>query len=101
MADITYSLPDFGFTTIRNYRETSHAKGPQDGAGANVKHMCDLDVIRGKVRIQNAKDLYNHLLENYRNPAATAFPSRSVKLARRVFFYIESVYRKRKGHSRR
>ena len=99
MADVSYSTSDFGFTTIRNYMETSHAKGPQDGAGANLKHMCDLDVIRGKVRIQNAKDLYEHLQKNQRNPAASSFPSRSIKLARREFFYIEKVNRNREGSS--
>ena len=56
----------------------------QYGAGINIKHMCDLDVIRGKVRIQNAKDLYEHLHNIYRSPTASTFPSRAVKLAERV-----------------
>lgn len=99
MADITYSLTDFGFVTIRNYMETSHTKGPQDGAGANVKHKCDLEVIRGKVKIQNAKDLYEHLIKNYQVPAASTYPSKTVKLAGRVFFYIENINRNREGRS--
>ena len=99
MADVTFSETDFGFTTIRNYMETSHAKGPQDDAGANVKHMCDLDVIRGKVRIQTAKDFYEHLEANFKHPAAPSFPSRSVKLAKREFFYLENTDRNRGGRS--
>ena len=99
MADVTHSRADFGFPTIRNFMETSHAKGPQDGAGANVKHMCDLDVIRGKVRIQNARDFYEHLKKNYENPAAASFQSRSVKLAKREFFYVENINRNRENRS--
>lgn len=60
MGDVSYSKLDFGFTTIRNYFETSHAKGPQDGAGANLKHKADMAVIRREVVIQNAKDLFDY-----------------------------------------
>ena len=28
MGDVSYSMADFGYTTIRNYFKTSHAKGP-------------------------------------------------------------------------
>ncbi len=40
---------DFGYVTIRNYFETSHAKGLQDGAGANLKHKADIAVIKRQV----------------------------------------------------
>ena len=36
MGDVAQSSSDFGYMTIRNFFETSHAKGPQDGAGANL-----------------------------------------------------------------
>lgn len=49
MGDVSHSVVDFGFTTIRNYFETSHAKGPQDGAGANLKHKADMAVIKRQV----------------------------------------------------
>lgn len=49
MGDVTHSDVDFGFTTIRNFFETSHAKGPQDGAGANLKHKADMAVIKRQV----------------------------------------------------
>lgn len=51
IGDVSHSVVDFGFTTIRNYFETSHAKGPQDGAGANLKHKADMDVIKRQVSI--------------------------------------------------
>ena len=41
--------------TIRNYFETSHAKGPQDGAGANLKFKADMAVIRRQKVIQNLR----------------------------------------------
>jgi hypothetical protein len=49
MGDIAQSSSDFGYVTIRNYFETSHAKGPQDGAGANLKHKADMAVIKRQV----------------------------------------------------
>ena len=44
--------------TIRNYFETSHAKGPQDGTGANLKHKADMEIIMRNVIIQNAEELF-------------------------------------------
>lgn len=49
MGDVSHSAADFGFTTIRNFFETSHVKGPQDGAGANLKHKADIAVIKRQV----------------------------------------------------
>ena len=40
MCDVSHSSTDLGHT-IRNYFETSHAKGPQVGAGAKLKHQGD------------------------------------------------------------
>lgn len=57
MGDVSYSMADFGYPTMRNYFETSHAKGPQDGAGANLKFKADMAVIRRQKVIQNARDL--------------------------------------------
>ena len=99
MGDVSFSEQDFDFKTIRNYMETSHAKGPQDGAGGNIKHMADLDVIRGKVRIQNAHDFYEHMKQNYSDPAISSFQSRTVQLSKRLFFYIENNNRNRAGRS--
>lgn len=58
MGDVSFSLLDFGFPTVRDYFETSNATGPQDGAGANLKHKADMAVIRRETVIQNAKDLF-------------------------------------------
>lgn len=95
MGDVSYSQVDFGFPTIRNYFETSHAKGPQDGAGANLKHKADMAVVRREAIIQNAKDLFDFAETNLRSPTSTRFQSQVVKLKRRVFFYNSEHERER------
>ena len=87
MGDVSFSLLDFGFPTVRNYFETSHAKGPQDGPGANLEHKANMAVIRREVVIQNAKDLFDFAKDNISLPSSTRFQSQVVKLKRRVFFY--------------
>ena len=95
MGDISYSNKDFGFITIRNFFETSHAKGPQDGAGANLKHKADIAVIQGQTVIQNAKDLYEYANANLEKPAPSRYQSECVQLKRRIFHYAETVDRNR------
>ena len=89
MGDVSHSVSDFGYPTIRNYFETSHAKGPQDGAGANLKSKADMAVIRRQQVIQNAKDLFNFAQENMQLPLP------GVSLSRRIFFYVETHDRDR------
>ena len=96
MGDISYSEEDFGFKTIRNFYETSHAKGPQDGAGANVKHKADMAVIKRQVIIRNAADLYEFCVENLQQPAQSRYQSENVNLKRRIFFYVEQTNRERR-----
>ena len=97
MGDVSYSKLDFGFLTLRNYFETSHAKGPQDGAGSNLKHKADMAVIRRQVVIQNARDLYEYAKENLTEPSSTRYKSQSVGLKRRIFIYVEQHRRNRKN----
>lgn len=87
MGDVSYSVA--GYPTIRNYFETSHAKGPQDGAGANLKFKADMAVIRRQKVIQNARDLFEFAQENLR------VPSEKASLSRRIFFYVEHHDRNR------
>ena len=82
--DVSYSVADLGYPTIQNYFETSHAKGPQDRAGANLKSKADMTVIWRQQVIQNAHDLYSFAQRNMLTPVS----GRS--LSRRVFFYIEA-----------
>ena len=56
--DVSFSITDFSSFTIRNYYKTSQAKGPQGGAGANLKHKADMAVIKGNEIIQNAHDQF-------------------------------------------
>ena len=51
MGDVAQSSSDFGYVTVRNYFEMSHAKGPQDGAGANLQHKADMAVIKRQVYV--------------------------------------------------
>lgn len=95
MGDISCSKTDFGFQTIRNYFETSHAKGPQDGAGANLKYKCDMAVIKRQVTIQDAKDLYDFASKEFTEPAPTRYQSQNVRLKRRVYFYAATIDRNR------
>ena len=95
MGDLSFSVADFGFLTVRNYFETSHAKGPQDGAGANLKHKVDMAVIRRQVVVQNAHDLYNYAKQKLTEPSSARYKSQSVGLERRIFFYVEQHRRNR------
>ena len=63
LVNTSYSVADFGYPTIRNYFETSHAKGPQDGASANLKFKADMAVITRQKIIQNTVDLYEFTQE--------------------------------------
>ena len=97
MGDVSNSKMDFGFLTIRNYFETSHAKGPQDGAGANLKHKADMAVVRRQVIIQNARDLYDYAKANLTEPSSTRYKSQSVGLKRRIFFFVDQHNRNRRN----
>ncbi|CAH3173995.1 unnamed protein product, partial [Porites evermanni] len=91
MVDISFSNSDFGYRTIRNYFETSHAKGPQDGAGANLRHKADMAVIKGQGVMQKAEDLYNFAQNNLKTPSPSRYQSEYVQLKRRIFFFVEKV----------
>ena len=89
MGDVSQSIHDFGFVTIRNHFETSHANGPQDGAGANLKHKCDMAVVRRQVVIQNARNVYDYAIINLQEPSSSQYQSNNVRLKRRVFFMLK------------
>ena len=97
MGDVSFSNADFGYRTIRNYFETSHAKGPQDGAGANLKHKADMEIIKRNVIIQNAEDLFKFAENNLKAPAPSRYQSENVQLKRQIFFYVDKVNRDRRG----
>lgn len=95
LGDVSMSFKDFGYIIYRNYFETSHAKGPQDGVGANLKYKYDMAVIRRRVLIQNALDLYNFAQAHLKEPSPGRYQSENVKLKRKVFFYVENIDRNR------
>ncbi|XP_071153191.1 uncharacterized protein [Mytilus edulis] len=87
--DLSYAKQDFGFNIVRNYFETSHAKGVQDAAGGLIKNQADFAVARGKLFIQNANDFYNFCKDNLETPRQSAI------CKRRIFRYVEEVPRNR------
>ena len=86
MVDVSFSVTDFGFFTIRSYYETSLIKGPQDGAGASLKYKADMAVIKDNVIIQNTCDLIHYAEKNLKEPAPSRYQSENVTLNRRIFF---------------
>lgn len=106
IGDLSCCLADYGFNVQRSYFETSHAKGEQDAAGANVKQKVSQAVLRKTAVIRNAKEMKDFLAENFTTPAASSFASRTqaVGLSRRVFFYVptkgeEAVVRRRQDRT--
>ena len=85
--NLTIAAKNFDTNIIRNFYETSHAKGPQDAAGGFLKQQADMAVLRGKHIIQSAKDFYDYLNQNYRTPGPSAL------CKRRVFNYVEEIPR--------
>ena len=65
-----------------------HAKFPQDGAGANLKHKADMAVMKGHVIIQDARDRFNFAESNMKDPAPSSYQSDSVSLERRIFLLL-------------
>lgn len=92
IGDLSCCLFDYGYQIQRSYFETSHAKGEQDAAGANVKQKVSQAVLRKTAVIRNAKDMTDFLTKNFTTPSASSFASRAkaVGLARRVFFYVST-----------
>ena len=62
MCDVSHSSIDLSYNTIRNYFETSHAKGSQVGAGAKLKHQGDTAVIRRQVKTQRQMQKISQLV---------------------------------------
>jgi hypothetical protein len=69
---------------IRNFFESCHGKGPQDAAGGLLKNQGDMVVIRGKVEIRSARELFEFAENNLKT-------SRSHACKRRLFKYVEEI----------
>lgn len=108
IGDLSCSLADFGFSTQRNYFETSHAKGEQDAAGSHVRQKVSQAVLRRTATINNARSMYEFLVEHFSQLARSSFSARtnSVQLKCRIFYYVPSsgegtVVRSRPGRKLR
>lgn len=75
IGDLSCCLFDYGYQIQRSYFETSHAKGEQDAAGANVKQKVSQAVLGKTAVIRNAKDMTDFLVENFATPSASSFAS--------------------------
>lgn len=62
-ADIADSETELGYSRTRFYFERSHAKGPQDAAGANLKNAVTKAVLDNNSKhydkVRDAKGLYD------------------------------------------
>ncbi|MES9904038.1 MAG: hypothetical protein ABW168_15355 [Sedimenticola sp.] len=87
MGEIVNVKRNLGYSKlIRNYFETSHAKGIQDAAGGLLKHQADQAVFRGQVIIQSAFDLYTFANEKLQH-------SKSTGCKNRIFRYVQHIPR--------
>lgn len=87
MGDVSESCSELGYDTlIRNFFETSHAKGPQDAAGGYLKNQIDLAVLRGNEVVQSAADLFQYANKKLQT-------TKSLSCKRRIFRYVESIPR--------
>ena len=71
---------------IRNFFETSHAKGVQDASGGYLKNQLDLAVFRGSFVIQSAHDVYMYCQNNLQD-------TKSETCKRRIFRYVDKIDR--------
>lgn len=89
MGDVSTYFSAIGYSKIiRNFFETSHAKGPQDAAGGFIKRQADLAILRGTATIQNAQDFYDFGCKKLETPKSGIYK-------RRKFFYAETIPRER------
>ena len=77
IGDLSCSLADFGFTIQRSYFETSHAKGEQDAAGSHVKQKLGQAVLRRTATINNARRMYDFLVQHFSQLARSSFSART------------------------
>ena len=69
MGDVSRMHGELGYSKIiRNFHETSHAKGPQDAVGGFLKHQADIAVLRGSEMIESAKDIFDFADNKLRIP---------------------------------
>ena len=99
--DLSCCLADFGVQIDRHFFETSHAKGEQDAAGANIKQRATLAVLQRKATIACAKDLHDYLSEHFQQPTLR---SAGITLKKRVYFLNPaegegSIPRQRQGRT--
>ena len=71
-----------------------HAKGPQDGAGANLKHKADMAKIKGNEIIENASDQFDYAERKLKEAAPSHYQLENVTLKRHIF-YVKKVNRDR------
>ena len=81
-----------GVPCQRNFFETAHAKGEQDGAGAHVKHAAAAAVIsegdKWYAKILCAADLYAFCCERLSRRADTSYAKARASFNQRFFYLV-------------
>jgi len=86
--DVCHACTGLGYEAlIKNYHETSNAKGPQDAAGGILKRQADIAVLQGKTTIQNAENFFNFAKENLETPKSCIY-------SKRTFKYVDEIPKK-------
>ena len=93
-ADVANSKREwvYGIPCQRNFFETAHAKGEQDGAGAHVKHAAAVAVIsegdKWYAKILCAADLYAFCCERLSHRADTTRLTQRSSFNKRFFYLV-------------
>jgi len=93
-ADVASSKYEWslGVPCQRNFFETAHAKGEQDGAGAHVKHAAAVAVIsegdKWYAKILCAADLYAFCCERLSRRADTSYAKARASFNQRFFYLV-------------
>ena len=75
LGDVSCCLANLGYVVQRNYFATSHAKGEQDAAGANVKQKVATAVLKRSAIRRNAQEMCDYLTKEFSEPSPSSFPS--------------------------
>lgn len=73
-----------------HYGEPGHGKGPHDGIGATIKHGLDMLVLRDKVKLRSAYEVYLAASTHLSEVGKFADPSRkkAFEYSKRIILYM-------------
>ena len=85
---------------IRNFFESCHGKGPQDAAGGLLKNQGDMVVIRGKVEIRSARELFEFAENNLKQADHMPVKGDFLNMLRKYLWQIRGTLNQSKESER-